>query len=461
MKQQTYSEYKESDVKWLGQVPVHWNAVSLKWISQRYSGGTPDKSNDAYWENGDIPWLNSGSVNDGYITEPSTYITREGFASSSAKWVPKNALVMALAGQGKTKGMVAQLGIRATCNQSMAAIIPKEKFTPRFLYWWLVSNYQNIRNMAGGEQRDGLNLDMLGSIPCPLLPRPEQTAIADFLDRETGRIDSLMAKKRQLIALLKEKRCALISHIVTRGLPEAAADEFGLKPHTRFKNSDIEWLGQVPEGWGVKKVWIERVSRNIELQDGNHGEQHPKAEDYVGEGIPFVMANHIDNGKIDFNKCNYIEKEQADSLRIGFSNEGDVLLTHKGTIGRVGIVQKSHFPYVMLTPQVTYYRCLREIQNRFLFWLMQSKFWQDQLKLLAGLGSTRAYIGLLDQKTLSFLIPSEKEQFAIATYLDRETSKLDRLVEKVDAVIARLQEYRTALITAAVTGKIDVREVEV
>ncbi|MCX9559288.1 restriction endonuclease subunit S [Vibrio cholerae] len=455
MKQKTYAEYKESGVKWLGQVPGHWNAVSLKWISQRYAGGTPDKSNDAYWDEGEIPWLNSGSVNDGYITEPSAYITREGFANSSAKWIPENALVMALAGQGKTKGMVAQLGIRATCNQSMAAIIPKEKFTPRFLYWWLVSNYQNIRNMAGGEQRDGLNLDMLGSIPCPLLPLPEQTAIADFLDRETGRIDTLLTKKRRLIELLKEKRTALISRIVTRGLPEA---ETGLEPHTRFKNSGIEWLGQVPEGWDVKKVWIERVSRNIELQDGNHGEQHPKAEDYVGEGIPFVMANHIDNGKIDFNKCNYIEKEQADSLRIGFSNEGDVLLTHKGTIGRVGIVQKSHFPYVMLTPQVTYYRCLREIQNRFLFWLMQSKFWQDQLKLLAGLGSTRAYIGLLDQKTLSFLIPPEKEQFAIAAYLDRETSKLDRLVEKVDAVIARLLEYRTALITAAVTGKIDVRK---
>jgi type I restriction enzyme S subunit len=278
MRHPAYPEYKESGVQWLGQVPRHWDSVSLKWISQRYAGGTPDKSNNAYWEDGDIPWLNSGSVNDTYITEPSAFITHEGFANSSAKWIPKNALVMALAGQGKTKGMVAQLGISATCNQSMAAIIPKEKFAPRFLYWWLVSNYQNIRNMAGGEQRDGLNLDILGSIPCPSLPLPEQTSIANFLDRETGRIDTLMAKKRRLIALFKEKRTALISRTVTRGLPADAAREFGLEYHTHFKDSGIEWLGQVPEGWRVKRIKQILQAKKGAIKTGPFGSQLQSSE---------------------------------------------------------------------------------------------------------------------------------------------------------------------------------------
>jgi type I restriction enzyme S subunit len=197
MKYPVYPKYKESGVAWLGVVPEHWEAVSLKWVSQRYAGGTPDKSNDAYWEEGDIPWLNSGSVNDGYIIEPSAFITKEGFANSSAKWIPEKSLVMALAGQGKTKGMVAQLGIRTTCNQSMAAIIPEPNVYPRYLYWWLVSNYQNIRNMAGGEQRDGLNLVMIGSIPCPLLPDKEQTAIADFLDR--GKLGGRYLLSQQIV----------------------------------------------------------------------------------------------------------------------------------------------------------------------------------------------------------------------------------------------------------------------
>jgi type I restriction enzyme S subunit len=146
-------------------VPTHWGTGSLRWLTRRYSGGTPDKTNLAYWEHGTIPWLNSGAVNDRVVKEPSTYITADAFSSSSAKWIPEGALVMALAGQGKTKGMVAQLAIRTTCNQSMAAIIPGAEVSGRFLFWWLDSNYKNIRNMAGGDLRDGLNLELLGVRP--------------------------------------------------------------------------------------------------------------------------------------------------------------------------------------------------------------------------------------------------------------------------------------------------------
>ena len=112
----------------------------------------------------------------------------------------------------------------------------------------------------------------------------------------------------------------------------------------------------------------------------------------------------------------------------------------------------------MLTPQVTYYRCLQNILDRFLYWSFQSIHWQDQMLLVSSLGTTRAYVGLLDQKRLVLLLPRHAEQVSIANYLDVEVPKLDRLITKIEAVIKRLQEYRTALITAAVTGKIDVRE---
>jgi len=144
MKTKPYPKYKPSGVEWLGDVPEHWGKISLKWASTRYSGGTPDKAVQEYWEDGTIPWLNSGAVNDDYIIEPSEYITEDAFRNSSAKWIPKNALVMALAGQGKTKGMVGQLGFKTTCNQSMAAIVPDKTLSPRLLYWWLTKNYINI-----------------------------------------------------------------------------------------------------------------------------------------------------------------------------------------------------------------------------------------------------------------------------------------------------------------------------
>ena len=111
MRWSPYPGYKPSGEAWLPELPDTWDLVALRWSSKRYAGGTPDKGNSTFWDEGDIPWLNSGAVNDGFITEPSAYITREGFLGSSAKWIPKGALVMALAGQGKTKGMVAQLGI--------------------------------------------------------------------------------------------------------------------------------------------------------------------------------------------------------------------------------------------------------------------------------------------------------------------------------------------------------------
>ena len=252
-----YSKYKPSGIEWLGEVPEHWAITSLRWLSKRYAGGTPDKGNEAYWVEGHIPWLNSGAVNAFYIAEPSAHITNEGFANSSAKWIPEGALVMALAGQGKTKGMAAQLGIKATCNQSMAAIVPDRRLSPRYLYGGSQRITRTIRNLAGGEARDGLNLELIGAIPCPIPEENEQHAIANFLNRETAKIDTLVAKKRTLIERLKEKRTALISRTVTRGLPPDAARAAGLDAHPKLKPSGIEWLGEVPEHWEVKRLEVQ------------------------------------------------------------------------------------------------------------------------------------------------------------------------------------------------------------
>ena len=239
-----YEAYKDSGAEWLGNMPAHWGHATLRRLAQIFSGGTPDKANQDFWSEGTIPWLNSGAVNQVLITEPSAYITEAGFQGSSAKWVPCGSLVMALAGQGKTKGMVAQTAITATCNQSMAAIVAQEEIRPRFLFWWLFSNYENIRNLSGGDLRDGLNLDLLSGIRCPLPSSHEQEAVVVFLDRETAKIDALVEAQQQLIALLKEKRQAAISHAVIKGLDAGAP----------MKNSGVEWLCEVPAHWEVGAI---------------------------------------------------------------------------------------------------------------------------------------------------------------------------------------------------------------
>jgi type I restriction enzyme S subunit len=146
---------------------------------------------------------------------PSEFITEEALNKSSAKWIPKGSILVALAGQGKTKGMAAQLMFDSTCNQSMCAVVPDAKLNAEYLHWWLHANYQNIRNLAGGDLRDGLNLEMIGSIKCPLPPYAEQVAISNYLKNLRNNNSKLIEKCRHSIDLLKEHRTSLISATVT------------------------------------------------------------------------------------------------------------------------------------------------------------------------------------------------------------------------------------------------------
>lgn len=456
MKVAAYPHYKPSPISWLDQMPEHWGAGALRWMSRRYAGGTPDKGNEAYWADGEIPWINSGAVNDGYITEPSALISHEGFANSSARWIPKDALVMALAGQGKTKGMVAQLGIKTTCNQSMAAIIPDHRFAPRYLYWWLIANYQNIRNLAGGEARDGLNLDMLGSIPCPVPPLEEQQTIARFLDAQTTRIDSLIAKKRQLIAKLKEKRSALIARTVTCGLPPEAAKAAGLEPNPAMKDSGVEWLDRLPEHWNVLRLKHVLKVKKGAIKTGPFGSQLHSSEMLDTEIKVYNQRNVIDRDIRGGD--NYVSLEKFKYLKAFEVFPGDLLVTTRGTIGRCLVIPENA-EHGILHP------CLMRLQldssvvkDRYLEILIEdSGSVLDQLKVMSN-ATTIEVIYSETLKEVWLPMPPANEQEIIIAYLDREMAELDALTDGVGSAVDRITEYRQALITAAVTGKIDVQE---
>lgn len=204
---------KPSGVNWIGDIPEHWSTSRLKMFAKIFSGGTPDKSKIQYWTNGTIPWVGSGEVNQREVTEATTYITEDAFNNSSAKWIPIDSLIIALAGQGRTKGMVATTKIRTTCNQSLAAIIPKKSFY-KFLYYWIFSKYKDIRGLVG-EDRDGLNLEMIGNIPLPLPNIEEQKKIANHIDTELSERNELISKYQKQIDLMQEYKTSLISKAVT------------------------------------------------------------------------------------------------------------------------------------------------------------------------------------------------------------------------------------------------------
>ena len=204
-----------SNLAWSPDLPQGWNSTTIRHFAQVFAGGTPDRSNPAFWEGGQIPWINSGSVNQGRIATPSAFITDAAVQGSSTRLAPKGALVIALAGQGATKGTPAMMEIDAFCNQSMAAIVCDSRVDARYLYFWLRANYLNIRSMGGGDLRDGLNLEHIKSISCPIPPKNAQIKIAEELEGAVLRGNRLREQLELTITKLLERRSAVVSAAVT------------------------------------------------------------------------------------------------------------------------------------------------------------------------------------------------------------------------------------------------------
>ena len=391
-----------------------------------------------------IPWLNSGEVNQWVINKPSAFITEEAFRNSSAKWIPKDALVMALAGQGKTKGMVAQLGIESTCNQSMAAIVPARKVNPRFLLWWLSANYETIRNLAGGEQRDGLNLEIVGDIPCPN-PAPEvQLAIADYLDRETARLDALVAAKERVLGLLAEKRRALITRAVTRGLD----------PRAPLRDSGIPWLGEIPAHW--RSMRLRFVIRNLEQGWSPEAENREPNDDEWG----VLKLNAVSRGRFD--------PSAAKALPVGFEvraalevHPGDFLVTRSNTpsfVGDVCFVTETR-PRLMLSDLIYRLTLVEDrIAGSFLSHFFTLPEGRTQIQADAR-GTSNSMVKISQEHIKDWVVPMPPmdEQNVIVAHVTIETAKLDALRAATERTIALLKERRAALIAAAVTGQIDVQ----
>jgi len=267
----------------------------------------------------------------------------------------------------------------------------------------------------------------------PIPPVAEQQAIAAFLDRETGKIDALVAKKERLIELLQEKRTALISHAVTQGLPAQAAAQAGLNPNVPKKDSGIPWLGRIPAHWEIN-----RHSRYFRSCMG----QTILKEDLIDDGAVPVYSATESGAIFGYINSPTVELERGDiviparGVSIGFP----VLVKERSTCTQTTIFSKP------LKPATTH--------SLYVFYWMAG----FRSVLFSYDRTAIPQITVAQVSSNPLLLPTFSEQQAIAAYLDAETAKLDALMAKIRAAIERLQEYRTALISAAVTGLIDVRK---
>lgn len=275
------------------------------------------------------------------------------------------------------------------------------------------------------------------AIPIELPPISEQVKIAAILSSMDDAIQTTQAVIDQLGVVKK----ALMADLLTRGVPGR---------HTKFKQTEI---GEVPEEWAIYSV--EQLLSDgtlVGIQDGNHGAQHPKAADFVHTGIPFVMARDLVGRTINFETCVYLRLAQAETLRIGFARPGDVLLTHKGTIGRVAIVP-NRFQSVILTPQVTYYRIgdSTKLSSEYLATFFESEPIRNQLAILSK-QSTRDYIGITAQKKLLVALPPISEQLMI----EQMSSCIEENIQGHARTLTALGSVKSALQTVLLTGELRV-----
>lgn len=414
-KYQKYAEYKDSGVEWLGEIPSHWVIQKLKWEITAKSG------TDAKSEDGEFDLYGAN-----------------GLIGKSSTFIDLSKLPVVLVGRVGSAGSLNYLTQCAGISDN-ALIIENNKYkTSRFEFYLLSS--LKLEELVSKNAQPLITASNIRDIIVPIsLDINERTQIANFLDHETAKIDSLIDKQEQLIELLKEKRQAVISHAVTKGL----------NPDVAMKDSGIEWLGEVPEHWQFP-----RLKQLIQYGSSiSYGIVQPG--DALDEGVPFIQTTNISKGSFeleDFQKTSVsIESNYPRSRLEG----GEVILGIRASIGAAFVVPMS-FKGVNLSRGIARIIPNNLLRSDFLVWYFKSNT-VDQYWGLSKQGSTFSEVSIETVRELNVVIPPLDEQETITKYLTNESNKFEKLINFAEKQKLLLLERRTALISAAVTGKIDVR----
>jgi type I restriction enzyme S subunit len=446
-----YPKYQKTDVEWLGDIPTEWTVKRLKWSVEGSFNGVWGDEPDGI---DDVVCLRVADFNrDNYTisTEALTLRAIEAKQLESRK-LKRGDLLIEKSGGGEKQlvGCVVYFDheFDAVCSNFVARMPLAEGHLPR--YWAYVHagmyagklNYPAIKQTTGIQNLDAaLYLDTLAAYP----PLAEQQQIAAFLDWKTSQIDALIAKKQELLQKLKEKRLAVITQAVTKGL----------NPDAPMRDSGIAWLGVVPLDWQTKRL---RHCAGL-ITSGSRG----WAQHFADTGSLFLRITNLTRDSIQLLLDDLQRVEPPDGAEGDrtYTQPGDLLISITADLGSVAVIPdglegayvSQHLSLVRLDSQ--------DIESRWIAYSILSHIGKYQL-VGAGYGGTKVQLGLADIKEIVFChAPTRDEQKRVLKFIETETAKSDELISLAESAITRLTEYRSALITAATTGKIDVRNVAV
>lgn len=427
-KYQKYSEYKDSGVEWLGTIPNHWSLKKHKYIAVFSKGKNPELLFDNY-SDGLYPYLSMDSLRGKVESKYAEY--KKGLVL-----VQDNQPLIIWDGSNSGEFVLGKKGLLSSTMASASLIY---KIQDKY-YWYLcVCIEPEMRKYATGMGIPHVNGEELRGILLPLPDLNEQAQIANFLDHETAKIDTLIAKQEKLIELLKEKRQAVISHAVTKGL----------NPDVTMKDSGVEWLGQVPEHWTVKpnKYLLDFVT------SGSRG----WAQFYADTGSLFFRIANLTRDTIEpkLESLQFVEPPQDSEGERSKIKIGDLLISITADLGSVCVADSS-IQNGYVSQHVALCRPQKLYNSRWLAYYILSDSAKEQL-LGSGYGGTKIQLSLEDIKELVIAVPPKEEQILIANYIDEKLNQFEHLIKQANKLVMTLQERRTALISSAVTGKIDLR----
>lgn len=431
-----YPEYKGSDVGWLKQVPKHWKKITFKYLLEMIvdnRGRTPPTYDVG------IPLLEAKQI-DGSLKYTGTsfdkFINEAGHSGFIRNDVKENDILFITVGTiGKTCLVPNQPDF--VIAQNLVALRMIDNYSPVFMLYWL-------RSMAARESMLATNKDsILDSIKISdfiqsrlYIPELyEQTQIANFLDHETAQIDTLIDKQQTLIQLLKEKRQAVISHAVTKGL----------NPDAPMKDSGVEWLGGIPSHWNMQKLkYVGEAKNGLTYSPDNVTE--------AGIGTLVLRSSNIQNAQLSFEDNVYVDMKIPERILV---RTDDILICSRNgsrrLIGKNALITEDVAGQAFGAFMVVF----RSEINTYLYWILNSPLFEYQSG--SFLTSTINQLTIGNLHSMEIPIPPKKEQDEIEKYLKTKMIDFDKLISKAEQAIQLMQERRTALISAAVTGKIDVR----
>ena len=426
-----YDAYKDSSVEWIGNIPAEW---SLKKISHVFrnigSGTTPLSGSDIYYKNGSINWLQTGDLNDGYIDETSKKITEKALRHySTLKQYSKGSLVVAM--YGATIGKVGILNIDTATNQACCVLGANLGVNIKYYFYMFQGFKADIIRMAYGGGQPNISQETIKNLRLPFPDLSTQHEISKFLDQKTSEIDQAIAIKEQQIALLNERKQILIQTAVTQGL----------NTNVPMKDSGVEWIGQIPQHWIVKKLKYVLKERSERSKDGLE---------------PLLMMSQVHGLVV---RSEYSEKTEVAATTVGnklvYKND----LVFNKLKAHLGVFFSSVHDFAgCVSPDYAVYDCVNYIENtKFLELLFRNPLYIKQF-ILRSSGIVEGLIRLYTTELfdLKIGIPPKDEQMAILKHIEEQSFRFDEAVKNYSEQIEKLKEYKTTLINDAVTGKIKV-----